>query len=184
MSTSCPLDARVYPTVHTESARHVLVSSTESPDAAQARSMVVVFLLAICQFFPLSSAYQVGIHIQEIAVGDLEPASMKLTAQADKLLTSLGKTQDLARPIRFRHDAKAPVSGPFLSSPRPCDFCPPIRPDLHSPRARRQRVRHRPARPQIPRQHTGRPSSRPVMASSTPRTSRHVRSGSRAPTAR
>lgn len=73
--------------------------------------MVVAFLSAICQFFPLCSAYQVGVHIHERAAGDLKTASMKLTAQADKLLTSLSKTQDLAFPIRFRHDIKAPKTG-------------------------------------------------------------------------
>lgn len=77
-------------------------------------------------------------------------------------------------PIRFRHDAKAPVSrGLFYRATRPCDISPPIPPDLHSPHARRQRVRHRPAETaNPPRPHPGRPSSRPVMTSSTPHTLR------------
>lgn len=116
MSTPCPLDARVYPTVHTESAHRVLVSSTESPDAAA--GALYGGRLPVCHLSVFPS-------FQRVPSRDTHPRKnrRRLETGVDKIDSPSGQAADIARqnprpsvPYTLPPRCQGPgFTGPFLS---------------------------------------------------------------------
>lgn len=142
MSTSCPLDARVYPTVHIESAHRVLVSSTESPGAAA--GALYGGRLPVCHlsvFPPLQRVPSRGTHPRK--------SCRRLENGVDKIDNSSGQATDIARqnprpsvPYTLPPRCQGPRFGGFFhGASRPRAASPPIRPGPHPPRPPCQRVR-------------------------------------------